>query len=408
MTSSVIRGMPYATMHYPKPLTSTMLPTLASEVLLQNPPLADDTTELDCDSSAPMRIESELKLTFINDFTWMVFVSEPVLLKCTERDDGVTLFQVQQVEGAMDRLTIRAALLTNCTNGLNAIYCTDDVLPTDEYEDLLRERANLYPGPNADIQYALDTDLGVVRLDWDVQDMKGSGQDTADLIMYALPHHLSRMNSDQMPWSERFCTSSLVGSTCVVSGSVWELVEDLPIIDFRAPRPPRPQALSVLSEALQKDIEFRIPENFRRGAGDTYFSGKVLARLGRILLITEELQQLCSGQVEGYSLTSDQQQAYEEACGDITLPTDEQISDALDRLRSAVEVWINGSAEAKFVYDSAWGGIINCGCVWDDGTQGCTNYTLPNCPALEIQGLNFGSGKCQKKSNVLGVLFMLC
>ena len=48
------------------------------------------------------------------------------------------------------------------------------------------------------------------------------------------------------------------------------------------------------SKALLGDIGFELPDFFQRGAGDTYFSGKYLAKLARILLISEEVHDLCA------------------------------------------------------------------------------------------------------------------
>jgi endoglucanase Acf2 len=76
-------------------------------------------------------------------------------------------------------------------------------------------------------------------------------------------------------------------------------------------------------DALQKDIHYRLPENYLRGAGDTYFSGKMLARLARILLIAEE--------VGGVSA--------------------EDFNDALSHLKQGVEIWYNASAESPLLYD---------------------------------------------------------
>ena len=392
MTSSIIRGMPYATMIYPKPLSSEFLPTVASEVPLETDGVVvDGVFVVECPKLSLAK--SELKLTFVSDFTWMVFFSEPVQLQCQTTDSGGVSFQVIGLDddnsGTHD-LTIRAALLTNCTNGNNALYCNDQQASTYPYEELLRERAHLYPGPNADIRYGVDSEKSVLRLDWDVQSTTSNETDN-DLIVYALPHHLSRMKDDAMPWNDRFCTPSLTGSSCVVSGSVWDLEEDLPITSFRSPRPPRPQALRAISGALERDISYNIPDNFKRGAGDTYFSGKILARVGRVLMIAEELQDLCDGKAKGYELTAEEMQAYVDVCSNITLPSDEDISASLENLRSAVEVWINGTAEAPFVYDSGWGGVISCGCDWDG--DGCSNQ-LPDCPGTYDQGLNFGNGEC--------------
>ena len=71
------------------------------------------------------------------------------------------------------------------------------------------------------------------------------------------------------------------------------------------------------------------------------------------------------------------------------MPTKQERQGAIDRLRSSVEIWINGTAETPFVYDVAWGGVVSCGCNFD-GTH-CTNR-YPDCPGFLDQGLNFGNG----------------
>jgi endoglucanase Acf2 len=81
--------------------------------------------------------------------------------------------------------------------------------------------------------------------------------------------------------------------------------------------------IPAIQEALQEDIKYALPDNYMRGAGDTYFSGKMLARLARILLIADE--------VGGVS--------------------QEDFNDALDRLKRGVQVWFDGTAESPMMYD---------------------------------------------------------
>jgi endo-1,3(4)-beta-glucanase len=99
-----------------------------------------------------------------------------------------------------------------------------------------------------------------------------------------------------------------------------------------------------------------------RGAGDTYFSGKMLSKLARILVLANEI-----GSVE---------------------QTD--FDNALGRLRSGVEIWLNGSAESPLLYDKNWGGLVMCGCTMNEEEK-CANV-FPNCPALLDQNSNFGAG----------------
>lgn len=436
MSASIAKGMPYATMHYPKPLKSgALLPTVASELKLATAPIADGNMMIRCDSKVT-RVESELKLNFEeSDFTWLIFFSEPVMLQCIEQptdlDGAAVVFQIVELveDDAVELLTIRAALLSNCTSGRNHIYCLNKESPsqTAKYESLLREHANFYPGPMADVRYDIEyeKDEATLQFDWDVRNMKAPSSEHATdssiqnhlrrdpssddievpigLITYALPHHLNRMSTNFMPWgSDSFCTSILIGTSCVVSGSVWELVEDMPPIAFQAPRPPRPEAVFAISKALKNDLSFRLHEYFERGAGDTYFSGKMLARLARVLLIAEELKGLCNARNRkdlGYVLTSQEKEEYIAACQNVSLPTDDDIAAGVSRLRSSVEVWINGKADIPFVYDSAWGGVISCGCLFDSQIMSCSNQ-FPDCPSISDPGLNFGNGKLSREATV--------
>jgi endoglucanase Acf2 len=101
------------------------------------------------------------------------------------------------------------------------------------------------------------------------------------------------------------------------------MIEHLHRVSFNAPRAPRKEMLNDIRAALKKDIHYELPENYMRGAGDTYFSGKMLAKLARIILIAKE--------VGGVS-TND-------------------FSNAVGRLRAGVEIWLNGSAAAPLLYD---------------------------------------------------------
>ena len=162
------------------------------------------------------------------------------------------------------------------------------------------------------------------------------------------------------------------------------MYESLPVVDFRAARHPDPKYIPILADALINDISYKIPSNFQSGAADTYFSGKTIAKLARILLITEEVKDLCSS----VSLNGPNRE-YINVCNDLDLPNEEEIGEALNQLRESVTVWVRTNTKAPFVYDNAWGGLVNCGCLYNNGE--CTN-NYPNCPAFIDQGLNFGNG----------------
>jgi hypothetical protein len=67
------------------------------------------------------------------------------------------------------------------------------------------------------------------------------------------------------------------------------------------------------------------------------------------------------------------------------------LSDAIERLKQGIEIWLNGTAEAIFTYDEKYGGLVSCGCDFDEETRHCRNR-FPDCPAFDNAGMNFGNG----------------
>jgi endoglucanase Acf2 len=108
-----------------------------------------------------------------------------------------------------------------------------------------------------------------------------------------------------------------------------------------------------------------------------------MAKLARIIAIADELVDVC---------TSKPTAEYVDACNGLKLPQLKDINHAVDELRESVEIWFNGKAVTPFVYDSAWGGVVSCGCDFDDKTKSCKNHFPDNCPAFTDPGLDFGNG----------------
>jgi len=232
-------------------------------------------------------------------------------------------------------------------------------------------------------------------------------------IMFALPHHLETFasatredGSNQFTYDDdSLCLHSFHGRTCLVHGSVWNLpVEHGTPQSFLADRPPSAKAIPSIAEALGEDVQFQINPNVLRGAVDTYFSGKIVAKMGRIIEINEELQNLQSGGKELSYADADDVVVKESAsaAAEVTIPSEEEGEPLLDDLQQAVEVFLNsggkenGGSEAEFIYDATWGGFINCGCKYtfdpkDEHNGTCSN-TFPDCPALDSVNENFGNG----------------
>ena len=385
MSSSIVKGIPYATMIYEKPSEGTgnhpFLPTIASEIALAQPPIVDRSTELECgDQASIVSVEKEVEVLFgASDFTWLIFFSRPVQVRCTldSASEGMRLQVVNSDEDdAEEPLVVRLALHKSCTSGQSAIYCHQELMhPTalllgqGLYGDILRNHSHLYPGPKADFLYEVDSNSQSIqmKIDWDVQDTRSPtyGSPTTssvteadtELIAFALPHHMSSFDSKTKTSfiEETYCTATIIGPACLVESSTWHLNEKLLEAGLRAPRPPAPWAIAALAKSAKEDLNYTLPSYYRRGAGDTYFSGKMLAKLGRIVLVAEEIQELCSHSVNKRHLYSQQIQVadYDKACKNVDLPSTEELSEAVSRLRSDVEIWLNGEAETPFVFDSS-------------------------------------------------------
>jgi len=450
MMSSLVRGMPYGSMHYQYSnlskgfFPSGALPTVASEIALLYPPVVDLETELTCFRNYDQEEENEIQskgllvkksvtLSFIeSDYSWLIFYSHPVYVRCyemvsAEKDSDAPRFSLQAIRletnetlhemnndesGSEVVFTSRIVLMNNCTRGTNPTHCVNGK-PHDrsDYSALLHKHANVYPGRNTKIDLTFSTEMkepsssGIeikktyaqVEFDWDAHDMKDSTEvnDNQNLLMFALPHHrdaiiqshpqtanpLNLANDE----SKTYCKSTLNGKACLMKGSKWILKEDLlEEPSFQAPREPMADTIPNLAEAINKDINFRVPEYYAKGAGDTYFSGKILAKFARILLITQELKDICSPDDD-----NNLRERVPIECHNITLPSKDTFDKALHNLKSSTEIWINGTAETPFVYDMNWGGLVSCGCLFNGETQKCDNI-FPDCPAFSDKGLDFG------------------
>ena len=436
MSTNIVRGMPYATMVYSD--SSNMVPTiysyngLASDVQIDRTSTFDPVTskfpKLVCGIEGTSKkgisatVHSHLHLHMINsDFTWIVFFNKPVKVSCVtnnEQDPKVRDFKMTFLDNEDDTeagdtdLVVRIALLNQCTTGHASIkeHCKERnaLADKDGYELLLKNNAHLVPqSPTIDFEYASksknDDDVAKINIDWDVTNTKNASNDDADLLMFALPHHQDSLSSADREVKNQ-CVHSFHGKTCLVSSSNWTLEEDLGSpLSFDAPRPPSAEFIPTIAKYLKEDIKFEIPKNTMRGASDTYFSGKILGRLARIVAIASELRSLASASsvedIQGrYDMKLDSSidmlQESMKAAASANLPSSKEFKDALDQLKSAVQAWLKSDADAPYIYDKSWGGLVNCGCSYvGKMDRGYCNNTFPECPALLSVNEDFGNGK---------------
>lgn len=437
MKTSLVRGMPLISMRY----SHGRLPALAAGTRLASPLKVDGGSSetiscgvmADADgASTTFTAQREVMLHFQgSDFSWAVFFNRPVQLQCWQAvasefgttpggDAGAATpqFALHVVAyervggdddaGEEDPLVVQVALVNQCTTGHGNIQ--QHCLPKNQmkdgkaYLDMLRKNLAYPKTPTVEIEYPHQDDKdseAVLVFDWDAQTVNDDDDDSDsdNLLMFALPHHQEQFDNGTAILDD-FCIHSFHGKTCIAQGNKWTIKESLgKPQSFVAARPPAPWAIPDLADALAVDIAYLLSDNLMRGAADTYFTGKLMARLGRVVEIAMELKQLAaSSSHEGapamYDDVDPEQYALSvQAAKKVDLPTDQEIQAAVKQIKEGVQIWLNGEGEAPYVYDRTWGGFVNCGCTYegkrDTGT--CTNV-FPDCPALSDVNVDFGNG----------------
>jgi hypothetical protein len=176
--SRILRGMPFGTMEYSPGVQSV----IASEVVSKLP-LIDGSKELHCGTLDPhsnralqsadsIIAKRDIELYFPeSDFTWLVFFSKPVHVRCFINPNKVAgtvsmppgsilakdnrnAFQLTLdphshsagIDGTDQPLIVRVALANNCTSGTNVNFCSENrARDQSDFMSILREHADVYP-----------------------------------------------------------------------------------------------------------------------------------------------------------------------------------------------------------------------------------------------------------------------
>jgi endo-1,3(4)-beta-glucanase len=152
--------------------------------------------------------------------------------------------------------------------------------------------------------------------------------------MNALPHHVARLN---VPALVNLEYPTLSGALRGVEGSTWSMTVPLTSISWTAPRAVAPGYLGAVKSALAVDAT--VAPDANTVANDPYFGGKLLARLGRLALIADEV---------GEPATAASVRA---------------------RLGPLVGAWLDGTNSNPLVFDSTWGGVVTTSSLADPNAQ---------------------------------------
>ena len=263
---------------------------------------------------------------------------------------------------------VRIALGNNCTSGQNLDFCDAYGKATDksEYMHLLRRHSSTFTKESF-ISFETNDEVMETIIDFNAMDFtKKGGRAGQELLTFCLVNHRQTMLHTALSSNRviyEYCMPTLHGLACPIVGSIWRMRENLLPVSFYAEKPMDASRRADIYNAILQDLAYTLPENYVIGAGDTYFSGKMLAKLARIILIAQEF-------------------------GGIDPPL---MLQAQKNLQNSIKVWLDGTAMAPMIYDDTWKGLINCGCNYNLNATLCTNK-FPECPSMTNTGMNFGNG----------------
>jgi endo-1,3(4)-beta-glucanase len=241
MTSPIVRGSAYTTMVYDN-LTPAIYTIHA--ILSVN------------DQGNPGEITgNQFLMRFNNGQSWKVYV----LGNAT-----ITLRWSRSAVHASDKFSgvLRVALVHN----------DGDMAVLDDHSETYPIGGNVVPSVCSE-----EPDAAFVVYNWETR-----GGDPNDLLMMALPHHMDALVQPNVVMQNSYRT--VKGEMSGILGNTWTLKETLTQIGWSAPRAIDPSKREAISNALQRD------KYKRAGSYDTYWNGKELGAMGRLILIAEELQ----------------------------------------------------------------------------------------------------------------------
>lgn len=283
MTAPLVRGMPFASVRYQQ-----LPPILRTQ---------HGFTSVNGSGVGTSVTGQSFELALGNGQRWLL-TSTSTLTFRVERD---VLVNVQPFTG-----WLRAALLTG---------------PTDRA--LLEAHAGRIPtGARMTIRFE-QAGSAELRLEWQTE---GQGP----LLMMRLPHHAAAL---QNPNEANYRLRVLRGEMVAVIGETWRMLEPLPDISFRAPRPIAGNRETDVRAALRADSNLSVQST------DIYFAGKEIALLARHMLIADELGE--TALVETYRSS----------------------------LQAGLEPWLSGSNGDPLVYDQTWGGLVIRGGLTNPGVS---------------------------------------
>jgi len=376
VTFPACRGSAFITAEF-----RSVRPVVSSDLMLAEPKkLLVDGKQVDCSDFVHGK---EIEFTLSTGDSWLVVFPPGMGWVCKAWPFRLLAAKPTPPKGA----AVQLAMLKGKNPGLDV----------QRWHSLVRQHAGAYPvASGVNFKVGLNADDAEVSFNWADYVRTVPGYLEKDAVLQLLwPVHVPLLDEEvrdtldsatQTPFRDlRGLPKPLVVRKPVVLH--FELYPLNPAAEFggRTPLPTSGILREALEEALmgggermagskfdgeKPDSEFELPENVKLGVGDTYFSGKLAARMARLVTIAAEMGK-----------------------------SDEDfVKRMLDDLQTTCEAWLTKSGSTPFIYDRSWGGLVSCGCTYDDCWNSCAPHcsndaSKPStCPALRNVGYNFGNG----------------
>uniref|UniRef100_A0A7S1HWD1 glucan endo-1,3-beta-D-glucosidase n=1 Tax=Eutreptiella gymnastica TaxID=73025 RepID=A0A7S1HWD1_9EUGL len=377
MESTLVRGSPYITANFKHAPAASIGAGQGVRTLLI------DGEEIPSPSVSGAKYTVKRKVTAIlrdSDESWVIYVppNTPLTIKASP-----STFAVNFQEGFSG--VTRLAMVNNCTTGLDNVspHCPAKDTPNEEYDPYIKDYEDAVDaGSNVCTEKAATTytktETGTL-VEFHYQDKK-CWKDLPDghLLMVALPHHLSVTPCEgQTRVIKSGGHRNLRGLSLglQLAGHTWPLL--YPSYDIPWIGEPDKKKLETIRWALvgrneSSDEHYDVRYDMKDGMIDPYNMGKLLAKMGRLVLISDQLSE--------------------------TNARDKM----LDRMRTYISRWLDHTTKNLLIYDKTWGGVISCGCqyIWIErrdwpephGYPICgNNASKLECPTLADPNFDFGN-----------------
>ncbi|KAI0064745.1 glycoside hydrolase family 81 protein [Artomyces pyxidatus] len=235
--------------------------------------------------------------------------------------NSAATYVIYSLSGSIQLTTVAGGRITasGAFNGILRVVKLND----PSHKALLDQYvANFPTAVSTDYAFSSTSPQATLKFIWSVTG------NASDLLMLTWPHHRIKLQSPDFPPTTALSYLTTKGWMYPALGNTWNLLYDLPTIDWNAPRTPDSSCRAQLIQGLQYEIA-KLNVTQPSVPGDFYTWGNAIAAQARLALIADHVGR-----------------------ADLITPV-------VDYLKASYEFWFHASSAILPAYETAWGGIIN-------------------------------------------------